>query len=200
MEACLQLSYDLLGWVRLNTLSIRAVHIPRKDNEAADIMSRGGPGNGDWSLNPLIVEKIWERFGEAQVDLFTSKRNTNFGSPSLPHWVWTCWGWCLGWGPFCRPCLRWRGWVRSLGRVRRTGASLILVAPWGNIKACFHIYQTPPSRFYAASTHGSSKREMINATQTRPMPSLSSAIYGMNESLRVHRYPMETFLYVYITI
>ena len=62
-------------WVHSNALSIRAVHVPGKDNEAADILSRGGPHADNWSLNPAIVAMIWERFGVAQVDLFASRSN-----------------------------------------------------------------------------------------------------------------------------
>ena len=43
---------------------------------AADILSRGGPKADHWNLNPNIVAMLWERFGEAQVDLFARKCNT----------------------------------------------------------------------------------------------------------------------------
>ena len=49
--------------------------MPGKLNDAADILSRGGPHVNDWSLNPIIVEMIWDRFGKAQVDLFAAKAN-----------------------------------------------------------------------------------------------------------------------------
>ena len=62
-------------WVAKNAISIRALHIPGKKNDAADILSRGGPHADNWSLNPSIVESIWDRFGTAQVDLFAAKAN-----------------------------------------------------------------------------------------------------------------------------
>ena len=39
-------------WTAENAVSIRALHIPGKKNDAADILSRGGPHADDWSLNP----------------------------------------------------------------------------------------------------------------------------------------------------
>ena len=74
-ERCRELTRHIWLWVNSNALSIRALHVPGKDNEAADILSRGGPHADNWSLNPLIVAMIWERFGVAQVDLFASKAN-----------------------------------------------------------------------------------------------------------------------------
>ena len=63
-------------WAHVNVLSLTAVHLPGKENVAADILSRGGPKADHWSLNPNIVQMLWERFGEAQVDLFARKCNT----------------------------------------------------------------------------------------------------------------------------
>ena len=63
-------------WARVNVLSLTAVHLPGKENVAADILSRGGPKADHWNLNPNIVAMLWERFGEAQVDLFARKCNT----------------------------------------------------------------------------------------------------------------------------
>ena len=63
-------------WAQANTLSLTAVHLPGKENVAADILSRGGPHADHWSLNPRIANMLWERFGEAQVDLFARKCNT----------------------------------------------------------------------------------------------------------------------------
>ena len=62
-------------WTQSNLLSLTAGHIPGVDNVAADILSRGGPRDDEWSLNPIIVSMIWERFGVAQVDLFARKCN-----------------------------------------------------------------------------------------------------------------------------
>ena len=60
-------------WVSQNALSIAAEYVPGKENVAADMLSRGGPHDDDWSLNPLIVQRLWALFGEARVDLFASE-------------------------------------------------------------------------------------------------------------------------------
>ena len=52
-----------------------------KQNDAADILSRGGQHADNWSLIPIIVETIWDRFGKAQVDLFAAM--ANFKCPLL---------------------------------------------------------------------------------------------------------------------
>ena len=41
-----------------------------------ELMSSGGPVEMEWSLHPDIVAQIWHRFGQASVDLFASRENT----------------------------------------------------------------------------------------------------------------------------
>ena len=72
----LEIARSLLLWSHSHLLSLRAVHIPGILNRAADLMSRGGPSHNEWKLNPTIVRKLWSRFGEAEVDLFASRENT----------------------------------------------------------------------------------------------------------------------------
>ncbi len=38
----------------------------------ADFLSCHRPSSGEWSLNPEVVEMIWQQFGRAEVDLFSS--------------------------------------------------------------------------------------------------------------------------------
>lgn len=71
----LNIARRLLRWAHTHLLSIRAVHIPGELNRGADIMSRGGPQQGDWSLHPELVTQIWSRFGQAKVDLFAAREN-----------------------------------------------------------------------------------------------------------------------------
>lgn len=54
-------------------LSLRVMHIPGTINAGTDILSRGAPVYGEWSLHPAVVEQIWPRFGRASVDLFASR-------------------------------------------------------------------------------------------------------------------------------
>ena len=67
---------EILHWSQLHLRSIRASHIRGILNTAADLMSRGGPVELEWSLHPDIVSQIWSLFGQASVDLFATSRNT----------------------------------------------------------------------------------------------------------------------------
>nr|XP_054607225.1 uncharacterized protein LOC129167121 [Nothobranchius furzeri] len=69
------LARRLILWCSRHLLSIRATHVPGVLNRGADLLSRGTPLYGDWSLHPAVVEQIWIRFGTAVVDLFASKEN-----------------------------------------------------------------------------------------------------------------------------
>ena len=74
-EQCRDWARRIWLWVSSHALSIRALHVPGENNEVADILSRGGPHADNWSLNPGILGQIWDKFGEARVDLFASKVN-----------------------------------------------------------------------------------------------------------------------------
>ncbi len=64
---------NLLVWAQTNLHSLKATHVPGKMNHGADMFSRNNVSSGEWTLHPLAVQKIWEVFGRAQVDLFASK-------------------------------------------------------------------------------------------------------------------------------
>ncbi|KAJ7986711.1 hypothetical protein DPEC_G00342720 [Dallia pectoralis] len=53
-------------WAHRHLRSLSAVHVPGRQNVGADLMSRGGPRDDDWRLNPEIVSLIWERFGRPE--------------------------------------------------------------------------------------------------------------------------------------
>ncbi|XP_034723628.1 uncharacterized protein LOC117942325 [Etheostoma cragini] len=72
----LEIARCLLLWAHSHLLSLKAVYIPGILNRAADLMSRGGPSHNEWRLNPTIVQMLWSSFGEAEVDLFASRENT----------------------------------------------------------------------------------------------------------------------------
>ncbi|KAL0177313.1 hypothetical protein M9458_026207, partial [Cirrhinus mrigala] len=57
--------------------SLRAVHISGHLNCAADALSRQVTFHGEWRLHPHTVQLIWNRFGEAQIDLFASHESTH---------------------------------------------------------------------------------------------------------------------------
>ncbi|XP_053195327.1 LOW QUALITY PROTEIN: uncharacterized protein LOC128379724 [Scomber japonicus] len=71
------LAHKLLLWAHAQGVSLKAIYLPGAVNMAADLLSRGGPRPGEWRLHPQIVEAIWSRFGEAQVDLFASRETTH---------------------------------------------------------------------------------------------------------------------------
>ncbi|XP_049326792.1 uncharacterized protein LOC125787056 [Astyanax mexicanus] len=70
-----RLARKLLLWSSTRFLSIRATHVPGKLNRGADLLSRGNPLYGDWGLHPQVVMQLWQRYGQAAVDLFASREN-----------------------------------------------------------------------------------------------------------------------------
>ncbi|XP_038126440.1 uncharacterized protein LOC119773526 [Cyprinodon tularosa] len=69
------LARDLILWSSTHFLSLRATHVPGDLNTGADLLSRGAPVYGEWTLHPQVVEQIWARYGRAQIDLFASREN-----------------------------------------------------------------------------------------------------------------------------
>ncbi|XP_062286992.1 uncharacterized protein LOC133992289 [Scomber scombrus] len=69
------LARRLILWSCGRLLSLRATHVPGALNTGADLLSRGAPVYGEWTLHPEIVEQIWARYGRAAVDLFASRGN-----------------------------------------------------------------------------------------------------------------------------
>ncbi|MGH0123724.1 UNVERIFIED_CONTAM: hypothetical protein FKN15_013590 [Acipenser sinensis] len=67
--------FSLLTWAQRNLLSLQATHIPGVVNWAVD--SAGTVRIHQSGDSTLIVERIWERFGKMQVDLFTSAGMTH---------------------------------------------------------------------------------------------------------------------------
>ncbi|KAL0191693.1 hypothetical protein M9458_014391, partial [Cirrhinus mrigala] len=71
------LAHKLLVWSRRHFLSLRATHVLGILNRGADLLSRENPLYGEWRLHPQIVDLLWERFGQAAIDLFTSRENAH---------------------------------------------------------------------------------------------------------------------------
>ncbi|KAI2648081.1 hypothetical protein H4Q32_018084 [Labeo rohita] len=55
----------------------QVAHIPGELNRAADALSRQLTLPGEWRLHPQVVQLIWSRFGEAQIDLFASPESAH---------------------------------------------------------------------------------------------------------------------------
>ena len=72
-----QLCQDILVWCNLRGVTVKAAHIKGKLNVISDYMSRRGSIiPTEWSIHPLIVEKIkctWA--DQPQIDLFATKWN-----------------------------------------------------------------------------------------------------------------------------
>ena len=71
-----ELAREIILWSSTRLLSLRATHVPGVLNRGADLMSRGNPLYGEWTLHPQVVGQIWRRYGLAAVDLFASLENT----------------------------------------------------------------------------------------------------------------------------
>ncbi len=71
------LARKLIVWGTKHFQSLRATHVPGIMNVGADLLSRGNPLNGEWTLHPQVVSRLWERFGRVAVDHFASHENTH---------------------------------------------------------------------------------------------------------------------------
>ncbi|XP_075307052.1 uncharacterized protein LOC142368762 [Odontesthes bonariensis] len=140
------LARRLILWSCGRLLSLRATHVPGVLNTGADLLSRGAPVYGEWTLHPEIVEQIWARFGRAVVDLFASRDNTqcalfySLRSMDSP----------LGVDALAHAWPRERLYAfpplalipPTLSRVREHGHALILIAPhWPAMHWLTEIYQ-----------------------------------------------------------
>ncbi|KAL0152834.1 hypothetical protein M9458_051861, partial [Cirrhinus mrigala] len=98
-----QLACYLLLWSLKCLKSLRAVHIPGELNRAADALSRQLTLPGEWRLHPQVDQLIWNRFGEAQIDLARSRSCwlRSIGPPGPGSW-----NSCLGDGHHLAPVPR----------------------------------------------------------------------------------------------
>lgn len=128
-----KLAQKLILWSSTRLLSLRATHVPGALNRGADLLSRGNPLYGEWVLHPQVVEQIWQKYGQAAVDLFASQENTKcplyfslvdagapLGVDALAH----PWPDVL---LYAFPPISLI--LPTLARVREQGLSLILIAP-----------------------------------------------------------------------
>ncbi len=64
------LANNLLVWAQNNLSSLKATHMLGKMNQGAGMLSRNNVSSEEWTLHQLAVQRIWEIFGRARVDLF----------------------------------------------------------------------------------------------------------------------------------
>lgn len=69
------LAHRLIVWASSHVLSLKATHVPGLLNRGADLLSRGNPRYKDWKLHGGVVTQIWEKYGQAEVDLFASRED-----------------------------------------------------------------------------------------------------------------------------
>ncbi len=131
-----QLARHLLLWSQKHLRSLRAVHIPGELNHAADELSRQPALPGEWQLHPEVVQLIWRRFGDAQVDLFASPDTSHchlfyslsegtLGTDALAH------SWPRGLRKYAFPPVSLL--AQTLCKVREDEEQVLLVAPyWPN--------------------------------------------------------------------
>ncbi len=71
------ITLDMYGWMRRHRIIISAKHIPGRMNLLADQLSRDMKVNNlEWSLNSIVVEKLWNLWGQPDIDLFANWMNT----------------------------------------------------------------------------------------------------------------------------
>ncbi|XP_051505143.1 uncharacterized protein LOC127412641, partial [Myxocyprinus asiaticus] len=128
-----QLARRLLLRSQQHLKSLRATHIPGNLNATADALSRQVPRRGEWRLHPQVVQLIWSRFGQAQVDLFASQESSHcplwyalteapLGIDTLAH------SWPPGIHKYAFPPVSLL--TQTLCKVREDEEQVVLVAPY----------------------------------------------------------------------
>jgi len=68
---------DLWMWCLGRNIHITAQHLPGDQNIAADMESQSARDRTDWKLNPVIFQKIDQKFGPLEIDLFATTLTTH---------------------------------------------------------------------------------------------------------------------------
>ncbi len=127
---------DSSGRSQKHLRSLRAVHVPGELNRAADELSRQHALPGEWRLHPEVLQLIWRRFGDAQVDLFASPDTSHcqlffsLSEGTLGTDALAC-SWPRGLRKYAFPPVSLL--VQTLCKVREDEEQVLLVAPyWPN--------------------------------------------------------------------
>ena len=82
-KSCNEMAKEIWHWCIQRHIWISVKHIPGKENVVADFKSRNFSDEGtEWQLNRDIFNKICQKFGTPQIDLFASRLNTQ-----LPRYI-----------------------------------------------------------------------------------------------------------------
>ena len=77
-HSLLRLTVELLLWLEVQDIVVRARHIPGCLNVIADHLSRPNqPIPTEWSLHPEIVKRIFRVWGTPEVDMFATLSNSH---------------------------------------------------------------------------------------------------------------------------
>ncbi|XP_041453598.1 uncharacterized protein LOC121406794 [Lytechinus variegatus] len=128
------LTLEILAWCQNNHITLKACHIPGKENYIADFLSRGSYLPSEWQLNLTIVERIFSQGDQPQIDLFASALNKQLPTYCTKHQdplafatdsLTIPWKGILGYAfpPF--PII-----PQVLEKVRKEEAYVLLIAPW----------------------------------------------------------------------
>ena len=85
-DSCNHLSKTIWYYCINRKVWLSAVHIPGKDNETADYMSRLQNENTEWRLSLIVFQRILEVFYcKPEIDLFASCMNFQIGQYASWH-------------------------------------------------------------------------------------------------------------------
>ena len=79
-ETCNNIAFRIWDFCTENNMWISAAHIPGKDNIEADHQSRILQDATEWKLHPELFQKIVDKFGKPDIDLFASRINRQLKS------------------------------------------------------------------------------------------------------------------------
>ena len=74
-KECLSVAKSIWNFCEDREIWVIASYIPGVDNNEADYMSRNFTDNTEWTLNPHIFDKICEKWGTPEIDMFASRVN-----------------------------------------------------------------------------------------------------------------------------
>ena len=131
---CNEVACHIWNWAEQRDIWLSIGHIPGVENVLADYKSRNFADELEWSLNDKLFEKVTERFGLPEIDLFATRLNKK-----VPRFVW--------WHPDPEACaidaflMNWSKYYfyafppfsclnRTIAKILRDNAEGVLVVPW----------------------------------------------------------------------
>lgn len=72
---CNDLAFKVWSWCREQSVWISVVYIPGVDNIIADAESRKTNDDTEWKLDPIVFQKLTEKWDPFEIDLFASRLN-----------------------------------------------------------------------------------------------------------------------------